>query len=120
MPKPGRDAGEIAPRLLEAANAFRRDYYDAHKIPHYASVLQERVDKSHSPNVPMSDREVQAGKRIYRAMLMTPRPIWDGVVAIVAEGKSILRFAEETGRDRQVVKGIVIAGLECVAKAYRL
>lgn len=112
--------GSIAPRLLEAANAFRRDYYDAGRTPRYVSALQERVDKSHSASIPISDRQILAGERVHKAMMATPLKLWDAVVAILCEGKSMIQLASETGRDRKECKGYVIAGLECLAKAYRL
>lgn len=115
-----RERGDIEPRLHEAANRFRFDYYDARRIPRFVAAMQERVDKSHTASLPVSDREIAAGKKIHHAMMSMPIKLWDAVVAIVAEGKSVKVFAAETGRDRKVVKGFVIAGLECLAKAYRL
>ena len=112
--------GSIAPRLLEAANAFRRDYYDAGRVPRYVSALQERVDKSHTAAMPISDRQIQAGEMLSRASLVTPPKLWDAVTAVVCEGKSMAQLSAETGRDRKECKGFVIAGLECLAKAYRL
>jgi len=112
-------SGEIEARHRDAADAFERDYHDAHLMPGYKSCLASllRVD-GQSADDP-SRRSVVAYWRARGAMDDMGEFGAPAAEAVICQGKSLRTYAGEAGMTVDTVKGLLLSALGVLVVVYR-
>lgn len=114
-----RNKGRLSDPQYLAGRDYQRDFYRAHLSANYAKQTLERVQGAHTDG----DQLQMARDRFYRAHGTLGASEADVVWFVLGEGLSLTEYAMRRDRalknvNRHIAGGLLLAGLERLAKHY--